>query len=230
MGNFYSPLTTLLTRNPIPLIVMPTFTGGAAGAITLGTSISHTYPKGFGYFGAGTLEIGQPAGWYYVEMSSDTAGVVYNNTYTPAAGVNPEIPTSPTSFASAIVGGAGIATSVPVYVTSIPANALGDRGVMSFDGTLLNTGSFALSFSLTFDGDDIYVTSMTAPAIFLSAATVYKGTEFVTATIKATPLDGFLLLSNTDTTVANNVALSVETADPTNFCVIFNYSIEIDNR
>jgi len=118
-----------LLRSSIPFIVAPTGTITATtGALLLGTAISPQYLFGntaaaalryYMYFPANAWT-GSTAGWYYVTMTSSTAGTVYSNTYTTGT---PVIPTSPTL----VTTGAGAYTGVTGAVIgpnfTIPANS-----------------------------------------------------------------------------------------------------------
>ncbi len=114
----------------LPLFIAPTFTGTTNGAVTLGTAMNIRTPKCFMYFAANSLVASHPAGFYYVEMSSTTAAVVYNNTYTPAAGVEPVEPSSKTIFSGAVPGGTGVTSEVTAYIVNVFGGEMGKWGVL----------------------------------------------------------------------------------------------------
>jgi hypothetical protein len=137
-GDEWLPINgqALLGKSTIMLGIAPTFTGGASGAITLGTALPRSGIKGYLYFAADTLEVGQTAGFYWVEMTNTTAGVVYNNEYTP--GTDPVQPTTLTAFADAIVGGNGVTSEVTAYSITLPSKALGKNGLVEYATQLEN--------------------------------------------------------------------------------------------
>lgn len=87
------PGQSVIAQSNIPFLIMPGDGGangcsfsGTAGAFTLSAAIlaniyvalTGCYAYFSGNFGGSTL----PAGWYWTEFSSDTAGIVYADTYT----------------------------------------------------------------------------------------------------------------------------------------------------
>jgi hypothetical protein len=82
------------------------------------------------YFPANAIEAGSAAGWYYVVMSSTTAGTIYNNVYTSG---KPTIPASPTAFVTTGPGAYTQTTGADITALSItiPGGTLGKNGVMS---------------------------------------------------------------------------------------------------
>lgn len=120
----------LYAKTQLPVVRAPTFTGTTNGAITLGTSTNAIYAKCYMYFAANTLVASHAAGFFYVEMSSTTAGIAYNNTYTPAAGTFPTAPSSKTSFSGAVPGGAGVTSQITAFITTVKGNVLGASGAV----------------------------------------------------------------------------------------------------
>jgi hypothetical protein len=122
----------LLGYMPLPCVIAPTLSSiSAVGAFVLGTAVTTKYTKCYMYFAAGALYTASAAGFYYATMSSTTAGVVYNNTYTPAAGTLPIAPASPTAFAD-LSGGSltGSTSEVTFFVQQVPGTILGAYGAM----------------------------------------------------------------------------------------------------
>lgn len=117
---------------------------GSAGAFTLTAAIiTNGYlflSGGYAYlpanFGGQTIA----AGWYWFTMSSDTAGVLYQETYTSG---QPVRPASPTPFA---VNLSGWLTQTNSEVTgpngfTLPANALGNNGYLEHMLSVMATSS-----------------------------------------------------------------------------------------
>lgn len=125
---------TVLDKLTLSVYIAPTFTGTTNGAITFGTAFGSTHVQCYMYYAANSLVSGQAAGFYYTVMSSTTAATVYNNVYTPAAGVRPSIPSSLTAFSGAVPGGAGVSGSeITCFITTaIPG------GLLSYYGSILS--------------------------------------------------------------------------------------------
>lgn len=111
------------------------------GAVTYGTSLGRTLATGWHLLPPGSIAAGVPAAdtWYYVQMSSATVGVVFNNTYTigPTAA-----PASPTAFVTtgpgAFTGSTTLATGPAV---SIGAGTMGNLGTLRSESSNSNNNS-----------------------------------------------------------------------------------------
>lgn len=130
----------LLATSNIPFLIMPgdgsangcQFTG-SAGAFTLsatilsglGTSLEGCYAYFSANFGGATIA----AGWYWTEFSSETAGIVYSNTY--SSGI-PRRPDTKTPITTNLSGWVTASTNEITAVNSIllPAGYLGKNGVL----------------------------------------------------------------------------------------------------
>ena len=78
------------------------FTGTAGGFTLSATPMSGLFlTNGYAYLPANAGGLGNTAGWYYFTMSSETAGIVYNNNYTPGNETTPSIPAAPVPFSNA---------------------------------------------------------------------------------------------------------------------------------
>lgn len=125
----------------VPLVIMPgdgsangcQFTG-TNGAFTLSAAINANIGPSlagcYAYFSANFGGSSLPAGWYWTEFSSDTAGIVYANTYTSGKVSRPVTKTPITPNLSGWVTGT---TSEVVGPTGfvLPGTALGKNGVLS---------------------------------------------------------------------------------------------------
>jgi len=129
----------LLSRLTLPVVKAPTIpadaSGTANGAITFGTAVGATFANCYCYFAANVVNATQPAGFYYMEMSSTTAAIVYNNTYTPASGTYPTEPTSKTAFAGAVPGGAGSTAEITAFISLVNANLMGADGCLIIEAS-----------------------------------------------------------------------------------------------
>lgn len=137
---FQITATRAIAQVGIPFLIMPGdgaangchFTG-TAGAATLsaaiianiGTSLSGCYAYLPANFGGLTIS----AGWYWTEFSTDTALIVYNNTYTSGT---PRVPTTKVPFGTNLTGWV---TAPTTEITGpngfvLPGTALGKNGNM----------------------------------------------------------------------------------------------------
>lgn len=112
---------------------------GNNGALTLTTAYYRTITKGYAYFLADQIAAGVAAGWYYIEMSSTTAGTIYNNTYSTG---NPTEPTTKTAF---VTTGPGAYTGGTANITALSFPLAG--GTMGKYGALHGPASFACTNS-----------------------------------------------------------------------------------
>src|SRR6185503_13037464 len=122
-------------QSGVTLILPPSgSTIGANGAaLTIATAFDQTYTNCFMKFNANEIFSGQAAGWYYVEMSSTTAGIVYNNTYTPGSGL-PTIPGSKTAFTTNAGGTtAGTVATTTALSVNMAADSLGANGAIRYN-------------------------------------------------------------------------------------------------
>jgi hypothetical protein len=117
-----SGLTTVLARSTVQVGVASSGSIGNNGALTGHTAFPRTISEGlYLYFPANAIAAGIPAGFYWVKMSSTTAGTIYNSTYTagtPVVGTDtPFVTTGPGAYT-------GVVTEQGATIT-IPAAAAG---------------------------------------------------------------------------------------------------------
>jgi len=113
----------------VPFIVANTGTVAANGAITLGTALPTTYANAYMFLPAGAAFAGSVAGWYYVQMSSTTVGVIFNNLYAagtqpvllPTASLNPIVAAGPGAYTGSTASNIG-----PSF--NLNSNMLGGNG------------------------------------------------------------------------------------------------------
>jgi hypothetical protein len=128
----------------IPLIYAGSGSMANNGALTLTTALITAYPNAYIYLPANAISAGSAAGFYYAVMSSTTVGTVYNNTYTPASGTLPQVPSSPTAFATVGPGAfTGGSAEIDALVVGFPAGSMGNNGYLEISeiATFTNTAS-----------------------------------------------------------------------------------------
>lgn len=113
----------------VPVFLQSSGNMGNNGAFTLDTALDSIYANCYMYFPANAISAGSAAGKYFVQMSSATVGIVYNNTYT--SGV-PTIPASPTAFVTTGPGAYTQTTGADIALMSFPllGNSLGANGAL----------------------------------------------------------------------------------------------------
>lgn len=134
-------MSRTIARCNIPFLIMPgdgaangcqftgtngTFTLSAPIIAYIGTSLAGCYAYFSANFGGSSL----PAGWYWTEFSSDTAGIVYAATYTSGKVRRPATKTAITPNLSGWVTGTTIEVVGPSGFV-LPGSALGKNGSLS---------------------------------------------------------------------------------------------------
>lgn len=147
-GGLYQPY--ILARSSIPFISVSSGSMGNNGALTGITALSVTYAQCYLFLPANAISAGSAAGWYYAQMSSTTAGTVFNNTYTTGV---PTVPSVPTAFATTGPGAFTGDTTEQGVTIPVPANALGPNGVLVSEAYLIhNSNANAKTIRHRYDG------------------------------------------------------------------------------
>jgi len=134
-----------------PMIYAGSGTMGNNGALSAVPTLTRTYPRAYMYFPANVIGAAVPAGWYYVQMSSATAGTVYNNVYTTG---NVSFPVSPTAFVSTGAGAFvnAVSTSIAGFNFNLPGGSLGNNGTLRMQGFVVANNTASLkTFEPFFD-------------------------------------------------------------------------------
>jgi hypothetical protein len=163
----------ILCQSGIPMILPSSGSIANNGALTGLTALAHAYANCYMSFPAGAIASGIPAAqtMYFVQMSSTTAGTIFNNVYTSGT---PTVPGSPTPF---VTTGTGAYTqTLNTYETaisvSLPANAMGINGELElFAALAMNNNANLKQFQWTLGGPPIYISS---PSTNLSVALLTK--------------------------------------------------------
>ena len=148
---FAPQIPVTLFSSGVPFLIPPgdgganglAFTGGGGGAFTLSAAILsfsfNVLSDCYIWLPANAGGSGCAAGWYYAQFSSDTAGIVYGNTYT--SGV-PIIPPLPIAFAGAPSGRITTTTAeITAQSINLPARAMGNNGTLEWWPRLIGTNS-----------------------------------------------------------------------------------------
>ena len=129
----YDATPYVLPTYGAPVLIPPSGTMAANGAVTFGTAItlesSAVLTDGlWAYFPAGAVYAGSAAGFYWMTMSSSTQGTVYDTTYVPGT-TSGERPASPTAISAAGPGAyTGETATIVASSVVLPGGALGLNG------------------------------------------------------------------------------------------------------
>lgn len=130
----------ILGQSHIPFVLPSSGTMGNNGALSAITALPTTYANAYLWCPANAISAGSAAGWYYTQMSSTTAGTVFNNTYTSGTLA---IPGTPTPFVTTGPGAYTQTTgsNIAAYTLAIAGNAIGANGSVFIQAlkTLPNT-------------------------------------------------------------------------------------------
>lgn len=216
---------------------------GSAGAYTLSAAIT---ANAWAFLGAGfwmymPASFGgsaYPAGWYWSVMSSDTAGILYTDTYT--SGVTSG-PSSPTVFPSNLTGWLTTTTNEIVGPTgfTLPAGALGKSGELISRWKLFGNAAGTKNYFQSVNGTKVLqAISSTSPAVEIMTSMQNAGTESaqkntrspasapigVGAAASATVASAALESTSIDTTVDQTLSISMKLSTTTACAILLGYT------
>ena len=164
----------VIAQSNIPFLIMPgdgaangcQFTG-SGGAFTLSAAINaniyYSLDGCFVYFSAGFGGSSLPAGWYWTEFSSDTAGTVYAETYQGGVVKRPNSKTAITPSLSGWVTGTTNEIVGPQGI-ELPASCLGKNGYLQIfsghSGSVAGTKTYRVKIDTT---NIVQMATTTAP-------------------------------------------------------------------
>jgi hypothetical protein len=229
----------ILGQSALPIIIPSSGSVGVNGALTGIVALDFTYPACYMYFISNAVYAGQTAGYYYVVMSSTTAGTIYNNQLNPAA---PSIPASPTGVVSGAIGAftqsvAAVPTAVSV---SVPANSMGPNGSVRYSmrtRAVGNASGQTIFCGFGASNSNVFALGMNLGVAMGSLITDIRNrgntARQMTGNQFANPLVGMTgnnpaTQSTVDTTAAQNatIALQINTA-ATDFVILESWCIEL---
>jgi hypothetical protein len=150
----------LLQAN-VPVFLPSSGSIGNNGALTLTTALDNAYVNCYMYFPANAIAAGVAAGRYFVQMSSTTAGTIFNNTYTSG---RPTIPSSPTAFVTTGPGAytQTTATDITLLATTLPGGELGVNGsLFTFFQAVMNSSANTKTLKCNIGGTETNTSSLT---------------------------------------------------------------------
>lgn len=133
---------------------------GAGGGFTLSAAITTSncvFAHGYGYLPANAGALGNEAGWFYFSMTSDTAGVIYNNSYDPSSGVPPAVPVSPFPFPNATATRLSQTSSeITALEIVVPSGNIGPNGLFRVLSRMIATQSANVKrFRIRMNGNEM---------------------------------------------------------------------------
>lgn len=143
----------------LPLVIPSSGSIANNGALTLTTAVplSGGYSWGcYMYFPAAAIHAASTAGWYFVIMTSNVLGTIYNNQL--VANTVPAVPTTLVPFVTTGPGAYAQSTGVIDMLTlTIPGNTLGRNGRMQVEPSwLMPNNANNKTVSVTFGGSNWY--------------------------------------------------------------------------
>jgi hypothetical protein len=222
----------LLQAN-VPVFVPSSGSIGNNGALTLTTALDTTYANVYLYLPANAIVAGSAAGLYYTQMSSPTAGVIFNNTYTNGKAA---IPSSPTPFVTTGPGAytQTTATDITLLSTTLPGGALGPNGslfllaqeVMASSG---NAKVVKLKIGGTTTNQQGYTTTLqsTAPRVFRNKGVADRNVSNANAGFNASGTTG-PNHTTVDTSADQVVLLTVQLANAADYAGLTGVLFQIN--
>jgi len=149
-----------LVQGGLPMYMPGTGTLTAAGVLALtGTALDQTFANAYFFFPANAVGTGLPAGMYFVQMTSVSAGTVFQNPYT---GGTPLIPTTLIPCVSAGNYTQTTGALVSLVTGTVPAATMGPSGkVKVICGYQNNNSGGTKTFSIKWGGTQALGTTAT---------------------------------------------------------------------
>lgn len=207
----------------------------ANGALTLTTAIplSGGYSWGcYMYLPAGAAYAASVAGLYYVEMTANNTGTIYDNRYTSGS---PTIPATKTPIVAAGPGAYTQTTSpVDLITVTLPANTLGANGrVLHQPAWVFPNNANNKVISTTFGGSNIYAKTRTTatqetPLIDIRnrGVTNRQFSAWGNTGVPATASTAGVTNTSIDTTADVNIITRGQLAVATDYIILESCSVE----
>lgn len=216
----------LIAQSGIPLILPSSGTLSAAGALSGITALAAIYPSCWMFFPANAIATVSAAGMYFVQMSSTTAGTVFQNILTAAGtALTPFIPATsaliPCTTASNYATGTG--ANVAAAILNLPANSMGANGRVRLTGSFSNNNSAGakigqLGFGATTIGGANNTTNVIQPVMHdIINRGVTNSQQTIAATGYIASATAITLAAN-DTTTALSLQFFLQVATATDTC------------
>ena len=229
-------------QGAVPMILQSsgTLTPGTSAQLTLTTALPAaicTSALGgcYMYFPLNTLAVSNTANFYYVIMSSTTAGTIYTTTYSSGT---PTVPASPTGFNVTTASYTQTTGAALTALTiSIPGNAMGVNGSLEgFAASMTPNNANNKVISIKYGGSAL--TTLTATSATTDNQTYVRATNTGIAASQlamkwgtAATSSNFVTAGNNGTTVnsasAQNAAITLQLATATDYIVLEQYYVRV---
>lgn len=158
---------------------------GTSGAFTLsatiGTNVGSVLNGSYAYLSANFGGSSRPAGWYWVEFSNDTTGILYANMYSGIGSIT--APATKESFSENLTGWVTATTSEVTIRSDIllPRNAVGLNGSLQWYSSSMGTAIGTKSYRLRDEAAAQigYYTTSTWPAFAIMQEVLFVGSYTV---------------------------------------------------
>lgn len=210
------------------------FTLSAAIIANIGTSLA----GGYCYFDAGFGGSSLPAGWYWTEMSSDTAGKVYLETYATGSG-QPRRPATKTTIPVDLTGRITGSTSEIIGPSGfvLPGGALGKNGSLTVVKKTCGSTTGNKNHRVRINGTQFFLGGTSAsPMCEMSGVTtcVDSHTEKISGRPGGGALTGFGVSTTTystaqyvsvDTSIDTEISVSLQGSVNTSAPILLGFSL-----
>lgn len=233
-GTRWKPMNGVvnLISNAIPMILPSSGSIGNNGALTALTALPTTYANCYMYFPANAIVAGSAAGLYFVQMSSTSAGTIFNNTY--SSGV-PTIPASPTPFVTTGPGAYAQTTGSALTILSVvvKGNTLGITGGLEANAIwALNSTAGIKTATLFYSTAGLVQSGPTTSVSIINRGVVITNRGVTNAQVcvnntnsgatNTTPT-----YSSIDTTTDKNLTATAQLATATDFLLLESFSAKL---
>lgn len=221
-----------IVQGGLPMYMPGTGTITAGGVLALtGTALDQTFANAYFFFPANTVGTGLPAGMYFVQMSSTSAGVVFQNLYT---GGTPLIPTTLIPCVSAVNYTQTTGSLVSLITGTVPAASMGPNGKVKTICFYQNNNSAGTkTFSIKWGGSQTLGTSATTNQSLSVIREVSNAGLTNAQTSAASGVTGTGVAAGAsqrytkDTTASQDINVQAQLGTATDWVGLDSYTIEV---
>lgn len=235
-GATFSPVTQarILGQSGIPMLMPSSGTFTAAGALSGLTAFDQTYANCYLFFPANAIATVSAAGFYFAQMSSTTAGTVFNNVYTSGTPTVPAVLIACTTASSYTQTTAALVNAITV---TVPANSLGVNGSIRVSAMFQNNNSAGTkTYAVKWGGSNTLSTSASTNQSTnfirewfnrgVTGTQVTAGTGVTGPGATANPT----AVKSSDTTTAIDINIQVQLGTATDWTGVDYFRIELFNQ
>ena len=220
-----------VVQGAIPMYMPSNGTFTSVGVLTLATALDQTFTSAYFYFPAGAIGTNSLAGMYFVQMSSTTVGVAYQNPYTSGT---PSIPTTLIPCTSAVSYTQTTGSLVNAVTGTIPGGAMGANGKIKVICIYQNNNSVGTkTYSVKFGGSQTVGTTATTNQTLSIIRELYNRGATNIQTSAANGMTGTGAAAGAtqvyakDTTISQDVNIQFQLGTATDWAGVDLFSIEV---